>query len=89
MGTGAWGFLANVIWFVCCGWWLAIGHVIAGLLNCITVIGIPFGIQHFKLAGVALSPVGKIVVAKEVAEEARKRNAADTVATLRGETKNE
>jgi len=83
LGTGALGWLANIIWFVLCGWWLAVGHVIAGVLNCITIIWIPFGIQHFKLAGVALSPVGKTVVQKEVADEARRRNAAEFVTARR------
>lgn len=62
LGTGAMGFLLNVIWFVVAGWWLAIGHLAIGLAQCITIIGIPFGIQHVKLALIALAPVGKTVV---------------------------
>ena len=85
MGTGAWGGVANILWFLLCGWGLAIAHIIAGVISCMTLIGIPFGIQSFKLAGVALFPVGKIVVTKEVAEEARRRNAAETVSALRNE----
>jgi uncharacterized membrane protein YccF (DUF307 family) len=54
--------LGNVIWFVLSGLWLAIGHVVTGLLLCLTIIGIPFGIASFKLAGLALAPFGKIVV---------------------------
>ena len=54
--------LGNVIWFVLSGLWLAIGHLLTGLLLCITIIGIPFGIASFKLAGLALTPFGKIVV---------------------------
>jgi uncharacterized membrane protein YccF (DUF307 family) len=54
--------LGNVIWLLLSGWWLAVGHVVTGLLLCITIIGIPFGIASFKLAGLALVPFGKLVV---------------------------
>jgi uncharacterized membrane protein YccF (DUF307 family) len=54
--------VGNVLWFVLSGLWLAIGHVITGLLLCLTIIGIPFGIASFKLAGLALVPFGKVVV---------------------------
>jgi uncharacterized membrane protein YccF (DUF307 family) len=83
IGTGALGVLGNVIWFVFAGFWLAIGHVTSALLNFITIIGIPFGIQHLKLAGIALAPIGKTIVTSEVAAAARKRNAEATVAALR------
>ena len=62
LGTGGLGLIGNVIWFVFAGVWLAIGHVILGVMNCLTIIGIPFGLQHFKLAGLALFPVSKTVV---------------------------
>src|SRR5262249_43376702 len=54
--------LGNLLWLVLAGLWLAIGYVIAGILNCITIIGIPFGLQWFKLAGYALWPFGRMVV---------------------------
>jgi uncharacterized membrane protein YccF (DUF307 family) len=54
--------IGNVIWFVLSGVWLAIGHVIAGLILCVTIIGIPFGIASFKMAGLALFPLGKEIV---------------------------
>jgi uncharacterized membrane protein YccF (DUF307 family) len=54
--------VGNVVWLLLSGLWLALGHVITGLLLCITIIGIPFGIQSFKLAGLALVPFGKTVV---------------------------
>jgi uncharacterized membrane protein YccF (DUF307 family) len=57
------------------GLWLAIGHVLSAMANFVTIIGIPFGIQHLKLAACALAPIGKTVVPKEVAAEARRRNA--------------
>ena len=47
---------------------MAIGHIASALLCFITIIGIPFGIQHLKLAGISLFPIGKTVVTKEVAE---------------------
>jgi len=62
IGTGVLGTLGNVIWFVLAGWWLALGHVLSGAACLLTIIGIPFGIQHLKLAGIALAPVGKTVV---------------------------
>jgi uncharacterized membrane protein YccF (DUF307 family) len=54
--------LGNIIWLVFAGIWLAIGHVLTGVLLCITIIGIPFGIASFKLAGLSLTPFGKTVV---------------------------
>ena len=54
--------LGNIVWLVLAGFWLAFGHVITGVLLCITIIGIPFGIASFKLAGLALTPFGKTVV---------------------------
>ena len=54
--------LGNVLWVVLAGIWLALGYAIAGLLACVTIVGIPFGIQAFKLAGLALWPFGRTVV---------------------------
>jgi len=64
VGTGTLGLLGNLIWLVFIGIWLAIGHIIAGLLFCITIIGIPFGLQHFKLVSISLMPIGMTVVEK-------------------------
>jgi len=64
VGTGPIGLLGNVIWFVFAGWWLAVGHLSAALANFLSIIGIPFGIQHLKLALISLAPVGKTVVNK-------------------------
>jgi len=75
LGTGALGSIANIIWFILAGWWLALGHLVSAIANAVTIIGIPFAIQHLKLAGCAIAPVGKTVVSKEVAAEARRRNA--------------
>lgn len=57
-GGGVGSLLANIIWVVLVGIWMAIGYVIVGVLNCITVIGVPFGIQSFKMAKLALWPFG-------------------------------
>jgi uncharacterized membrane protein YccF (DUF307 family) len=72
IGTGALGTIGNIVWFIFAGIWLALGHVSSALLNFITIIGIPFGIQHLKLAGIALAPIGKTIVSKEVAAAARR-----------------
>lgn len=56
--------IGNIIWLVFAGIWLAIGYLVAGMLNFITIIGIPFGIQAFKLAGYALWPFGRAVIRK-------------------------
>lgn len=69
-GTGGLGLIGNVIWFVFAGLWLAIGHVAWAVIDFLTIIGIPFGIQHLKLAGIALAPIGKTIVTKEVAAAA-------------------
>lgn len=57
-GGGVGSVLANIVWFVLAGVWMAIGYVFAGLLNCVTIIGIPFDIQSFKMAKLALWPFG-------------------------------
>ena len=75
IGTGALGLVGNIIWFVLAGVWLAIGHVLSAAACFITIIGIPFGIQHLKLAGIALAPIGKTIVEKELAAAVRGENA--------------
>lgn len=64
IGTGTLGFIGNVIWFIFAGAWLAIGHLVSALACFITIIGIPFGIQHLKLAVISLAPIGKTIVSK-------------------------
>jgi uncharacterized membrane protein YccF (DUF307 family) len=86
IGTGGLGLLGNIIWFIFAGLWLALGHVGSAILCFITIIGIPFGIQHLKLAGIALFPIGKTIVTKEVAALARANNAVGTIAGLRSST---
>lgn len=62
LGTGGVGLVLNIVWFVFAGWYIALAHVAVGVAQCVTIIGIPFGFQHFKLALIALAPVGKSVV---------------------------
>ena len=62
IGTGLLGVLGNIIWFVLAGWWLALGHLLTALALAITIIGIPFAWAHLKLAGIALWPIGKVIV---------------------------
>jgi uncharacterized membrane protein YccF (DUF307 family) len=54
--------IGNVIWFVFCGWWLAIGHLVTGVVLCLTIIGIPLGLANFKLIPVSLLPMGREIV---------------------------
>ncbi|QPN63857.1 YccF domain-containing protein [Synechococcus sp. CBW1004] len=62
LGTGPLGLVGNVIWFLLAGWWLAIGHLTSALACFVTIIGIPFGLQHIKLALIAVAPIGLQVV---------------------------
>jgi uncharacterized membrane protein YccF (DUF307 family) len=61
-GTGPLGVIGNIVWLVLAGWWLALGHVLTAIVMAITIIGIPFAWAHLKLAGIALWPIGKIIV---------------------------
>jgi len=62
VGTGPLGCLGNLIWLLLAGWWLALGHLIEAVLLAITIIGLPFAWAHLKLAGLALWPIGKVIV---------------------------
>jgi uncharacterized membrane protein YccF (DUF307 family) len=64
IGTGTWGLVGNVIWFIFGGFWLAIGHLSSAILCFISIIGIPFAFQHIKLAKIALAPIGKTIINK-------------------------
>ncbi len=63
--AGAPSAIANVIWFVLVGLWMAIAHVVLGNLLCLTIIGIPLGLGNFKLAAVAIAPLGKEIVSSK------------------------
>lgn len=60
--SGCLYILMNILWLLTGGICIAVTHAIFGLLLCITIIGIPFGLQHFKLTAIALSPFGRDIV---------------------------
>ena len=61
---GCLSILMNILWILLGGIWISLSHLVFGIVLCITIIGIPFGKQHFKLAGLALAPFGKTIVEK-------------------------
>jgi uncharacterized membrane protein YccF (DUF307 family) len=60
--AGAASLVGNVLWILLAGWWLALGHLVTGILQCLTIIGIPLGLANFKLIPVALLPLGREIV---------------------------
>jgi uncharacterized membrane protein YccF (DUF307 family) len=62
--SGCLYIIMNIIWLLAGGIWIAITHAIFGAILCLTIIGIPFGLQHFKLTAIALSPFGRDIVSK-------------------------
>jgi uncharacterized membrane protein YccF (DUF307 family) len=56
--AGAGALIGNVIWIILFGWWLAIGHLVTGVLLCVTIIGIPLGLANFKIIPISLLPLG-------------------------------
>jgi uncharacterized membrane protein YccF (DUF307 family) len=66
--AGAASVIGNVIWLILAGWWLALGHIVTGVLMCLTIIGIPLGLANFKLIPVSLTPFGREIVDLEQAE---------------------
>jgi uncharacterized membrane protein YccF (DUF307 family) len=74
IGTGDWALIGNVIWCVLAGFWLALGHLASAVAGAMTIIGIPFAIQHLKLAMISFAPIGQTIVSKEIAESARIAN---------------
>jgi uncharacterized membrane protein YccF (DUF307 family) len=66
--AGAPSFIGNILWLILAGWWLAIGHVVTGILLCITIIGIPLGLGNFKLIPISLWPFGREIVPIEEAD---------------------
>src|SRR6202043_2765113 len=65
IGTGPLGVIGNLIWLGLAGWGLALGHVVTAVVLAVTIIGIPFAWAHLKLAGIALWPIGKVIVPAE------------------------
>jgi len=75
-GKGVGSSVGNVLWFILGDWWLALLHLITGLLLCLTIIGIPFGLANFKLINVSMRPFGREIVS---VDEARRRGINGTV----------
>jgi uncharacterized membrane protein YccF (DUF307 family) len=78
--AGAASLIANVLWILLCGWWLALGNLVAGILLCLTIIGIPLGLASFKLIPVSLVPFGREIVS---VDDARARGIATSAALER------
>ena len=76
LGTGPLGTLGNIIWFIFAGWWLTLGHLLFARGHAVTIIGLPFAWAHLKLAGLALWPIGKMIVPIEEARRGRYRRDA-------------
>lgn len=83
IGTGSLGLVGNIIWFIVAGVWLAVGHVVSAAACFVTIIGIPFGIQHLKLAAIALAPIGKTIVDKKLAAAVRGETAQSELSKRR------
>jgi len=62
IGIGPLGVIGNLIWLVLAGWWRALGHLVTAVILAGTIIGLPFAWAHLKLAGIALWPIGKVIV---------------------------
>jgi uncharacterized membrane protein YccF (DUF307 family) len=60
-------FVLNVLWLVLCGFWMAIGYAVAGIVCCVLVVTIPFGIASFRIANYALWPFGRTIVQRPTA----------------------
>jgi uncharacterized membrane protein YccF (DUF307 family) len=81
--TGTIGFVFNVLWLVTFGLALCLSYLVLGVIYCLTLIGIPFGVQCFKLAGISLWPIGRRVVSTELATVARQQAAVERFARHR------
>ncbi len=79
--AGAGSTIGNVIWFLLAGWWLILLHLVTGLLQCLTIIGIPLGLANFKIIPVTLTPFGREILS---IEEADRRGLPQQVAIPQG-----
>lgn len=61
---GCLSVILNIIWIIFGGLWACLAHIIFGILLCITIVGIPFGKQHFKMASISLTPFGREIIRK-------------------------
>lgn len=69
--TGCLTVVGNLLWLVFAGIWLALWHIVAGVLLCLTIVGIPFGLASMRMAGLALTPFGKLVLTEDEASRLR------------------
>ena len=60
--AGAWSVIGNIIWLIVAGWWLALMHIITGIAEAITIIGIPLALANWKMVPISLFPLGKQIV---------------------------
>jgi uncharacterized membrane protein YccF (DUF307 family) len=60
--------VGNVLWVLLCGWWLALAHLVTGIAQCLTIIGIPLGLANLKLIPLAFWPLGREIVSVEEAD---------------------
>ena len=60
--AGVASLIGNILWILLFGWWLAIGHLVTGVLLCLTIIGIPLGLASFKIIPITLAPLGVQIV---------------------------
>jgi uncharacterized membrane protein YccF (DUF307 family) len=63
--AGVGSLIGNIIWVILFGWWLALGHLVTGVLLCLTIIGIPLGLGNFKIIPISLVPLGSRIVPTE------------------------
>src|ERR687886_3085103 len=75
--AGAGSLIGNIVWFVLAGWWLALGHLVTGVLMCLTIIGVPLGLANLKLIPVSLTPFGRDIMD---VDQARRMGYAPAVA---------
>ncbi len=60
--AGVGSAVGNVLWIIVAGWWLALAHLVTGVAQCVTIIGIPLGLANFKLIPISLTPLGREIV---------------------------
>ncbi len=60
--SGAWSVLGNIVWLVVAGWWLALAHLVTGIGQALTIVGIPLALANWKMVPISLFPLGKQIV---------------------------
>lgn len=83
IGTSIFGTLGNIVWFVLAGLWLGIAHIVIGVTLFCSIIGIPFALQHFKLAHISFAPIGQQVVNNYLYDAVKQEQAQKTLSKIR------